>query len=269
MIFSIVTPSLNCGEFIRNNFASIHQQGFGPNELEHWVIDGGSSDGTVAILKAEPNVKWISEPDKGLSDAVNKGIQRAKGEWIIWLNADDLLADSALNIFLEYARKHPEVKMFEGAQTYLGYDDMPEQTVPGSAHRLDDILGTETGMNQASLFVHREVYQKVGLLNVNIRYAMDYEWLVRAAHHFECVPIKEVLTFYRRRPGSIMDAHMVKHFQTFLDVRRRYNQPRFCRAEFRILFYIYTDRLRKIRWLRKQVRQVKGLFGAAPLHPMH
>jgi len=267
MIFSIVTPSLNCGEFIRNNFASIHQQGFGPNELEHWVIDGGSSDGTLAILKAQPNVKWISEPDKGLSDAVNKGIQRAKGDWIIWLNADDFLADGALKTFLEYTRRYPDVRIFCGDETVLRYDGTAEHTLRGWDYNLGDLLGMETGMNQASTFVHREVYEKVGLLDVSIRYAMDYEWLVRAMHHYKCVPIPQVLTFYLRRRGSIMDANMVKHFETFLAVRRKYNRPRWSRAEFRILFYIYSEPLRRIRWLRRFVRQVKGLFGRRPLHP--
>jgi glycosyltransferase involved in cell wall biosynthesis len=267
MLFSVVTPSLNCGKYIQNNFASVRKQGFGPDDLEHWVIDGGSRDDTLAILKAEPNVKWISEPDKGLSDAVNKGIHRAKGEWIIWLNADDFLADGALKTFLEYTRRYPDIRVFEGGETYLRYDGTVEQTVAGSDHPLEKILGTETSMNQASTFVHREVYQKAGLLDVSVRYAMDYEWLARAMHHYECVPIKEVLTFYRRRQGSIMDAHVVDHFQTFLAVRRRFNQPRLSRAEFRIRFYIYTEPLRRVRWLRRLVRRIKGMFGSVPLHP--
>jgi glycosyltransferase involved in cell wall biosynthesis len=268
MLFSIVTPCLNCKDFIANNLTSVRQQGYGPDDLEQWVIDGGSADGTLDVLKSAPDVKWISERDKGLSDAVNKGIQKAQGEWIIWLNADDLLADDALKTFLEYTRRHPEIRVFEGSQTYLRYDGTPEQTVPGSAHRLEDILGMETGMNQASLFVHREVYEKVGLLDAENRYTMDYEWLVRAMHHYQCVPIPHVLTYYRRRKGSITDVHLKRQFDDFLAIRRRYHQPRLCRAEFRILFYIYTDRLRKVSWLRRGVRHVKGLFGMKPLHPM-
>ena len=267
MIFSIITPSLNCGDFISKNFASIRQQGFGPDELEHWVIDGGSTDGTLDILKANPTVKWISEPDKGLSDAVNKGIQRAAGDWIIWLNADDFLADNALKTFVEYTRKNPDVRVFSGDETVLRYDESVEQTLRGWDYNLKDLLGSRTEMNQASTFVHREVYQKVGLLDISIRFAMDYEWLVRAMHHYRCVPIPQVLTFYRRRQGSIMDAHMVKHFDTFLAARRKYNCSRWSRAEFRIRFFIYTDFLRRIPWFRRRVRQIKGLFGNAPLHP--
>ena len=267
MLFSIITPSLNCGSFISNNFNSIRKQGFGPDELEHWVIDGGSTDGTLDILKREPGVKWISEGDKGLSDAVNKGIQRATGDWIIWLNADDFLADDALKIFVEHTRKHPDVRVFSGDQTILRYDGSVEQTPKGWDYNLNDLLGVKTDVNQASTFVHREVYQKVGLLDVSIRYAMDYEWTVRAMHHYRCAAIPHVLTFYRRRQGSLMDAHMAKHFETFLAVRRKYNRPRLSRADFRIRFYLCTEPLRRIRWLRHMVRKAKKLCGVPPLHP--
>jgi glycosyltransferase involved in cell wall biosynthesis len=267
MLFSIVTPSLNCRDYISTNITSVRKQGFGPDQLEHWVIDGGSTDDTLDILKGAHDTKWISEPDKGLSDAVNKGIQRAAGDWIIWLNADDYLADNALAIFLEYARRHPDIRIFCGDETILRYDGSVEQTVPGWDYNLKDLLGIKTGMNQAATFVHREVYQKVGLLDVSVRDAMDYEWLVRAMHHYRCVPIRRVLAFYRRRSGSIIDANAVNFFKTFLALRRKYNKPRLSGAEFRIRFYIYTDWLRRIPWSRRFVRRIRGLFGKAPLHP--
>ena len=155
MLFSIVTPSLNCKDFITDNIASVRKQGFGPDELEHWVIDGGSTDGTLDILARETDVKWISEPDKGLSDAVNKGIERAAGEWILWLNADDYLADNALKTLIEYARKYPDIRVFCGDETVLRYDGTVEQTLQGWDYSLEGLLGTRTSMNQASTFVHR------------------------------------------------------------------------------------------------------------------
>jgi glycosyltransferase involved in cell wall biosynthesis len=268
MLFSIVTPSLNCRDFILENIKSVRKQGFADDQIEHWIIDGGSNDGTMEMLQSEPGIKWISEPDRGLSDAVNKGLERAAGDWIVWLNADDFLADNALNIFLEYVRKHPGTRVFCGDQTILRYNGTVEQTVAGWDYNLKDLLGTRTGMNQASTFVHREVYAKVGLLDVSNRYAMDYEWLVRAMHHYQCVPIPQVLTYYRRRQGSIMDVHMRQQFEVFLAVRRKYHQPYLSSAELWIRFYIYTDWLRKIRWFRRLVRQIKGIFGKRSLHPI-
>src|SRR5205823_1317936 len=99
-------------------------------------------------------------------------------------------------------------------------------------------------------------------------YAMDYEWLVRAMHHYQCQPIPHVLSYSRRRKGSITDLHMAKQFKEFLRQRRKYGRPFLSRAELAIRFYIYTDWLRQISWLRRVVRKVKGLFGKEPLHPL-
>ncbi len=268
MIFSVVTPSLNCKEFILRNIESVRAQGFGPDEVEHWVIDGGSTDGTIELLKAQKDIKWISEPDKGLSDAVNKGIQRSKGEWIIWLNADDYLAPNAFRAFLQYKKDYPDIKIFCGELAILRYDGTLEQIYPAWDYNLNDLLGKRTGINQASTFIHREVFEKVGLLDVNDRYTMDYEFLVRAMHHYKCVPINHVLAYYQRRKGSITHSHLEKQFENFLKIRRRYNQPIFSQAEFRIRFYIYTDWLRQIKPVRKAVRFVKRMVGKEPLHPM-
>ena len=268
MIFSVITPSFNCKDFILENTESVRSQGMSPEQLEHWVIDGGSTDGTVEILKETEGVKWISERDQGLSDAVNKGIQRAKGDWIIWLNADDLLAKDSCKVFLEYAAKNPQIRIFAGDLVFLREDGMSEQTVKGWDYNLHDLLGTRTGMNQPSTFVHREVYEKVGLLDVSNRCAMDYEWLVRAMHHYSCVPIPQVLSYSRRRKGSITNTQMAGQFKEFLRQRRKYGKPFLSRAEFQIRFFIYTDWLRQMPRLRRTVRRVKRLFGKEPLHPM-
>jgi len=268
MIFTVVTPSFNCGEYLLGNLDSVRRQGLGPGELEHWVIDGASTDGTVELLRQQPDIRWISEPDRGLSDAVNKGIQRAKGDWIIWLNADDFLAPDALQVFLKQVRNHPQIRIFCGHLTILRYDGTVEESVPAWDYNLKDLLGTRTGINQSSTFIHREAYEKVGLLDVSDRYTMDYEWLVRAMHHYQCVPIPHVLTFYRRRRGSITDANLVRQFENFLAIRRRYGQPRLCRAEFRIRFFLYTDWLRRNRWLRRGVRRIKRIVGREPAHPI-
>ena len=269
MLFTVVTPSLNCRDYILKNIESVRRQGFGPDQLEHRVVDGGSSDGTLEILKQQKDLSWTSEPDKGLSDAVNKGIKSARGSWIVWLNADDFLEDNALNVFLNYARQNPQIRVFSGGVAILRYDGSLEQIFPGWDYNLKDLLGLRTGINQASTIVHREVYQNVGLLDVSDRYTMDYEWVIRAMHQYQCMPIPHVLTSYQRRKGSITDAHLVKQYVRFLELRRQYGRPRLCRAEFRIRFFIYTQWLRQIHWVRRVVREIKGMFGCKPLHPMH
>jgi glycosyltransferase involved in cell wall biosynthesis len=267
-LFSIITPTLNCGRFLPRNLASIRSQGLPAEEIEHWVIDGGSKDGTVEFLREQSDVRFISEEDQGLSDAVNKGIQRATGQWIIWLNADDELAPNALKTFKDALTHHPEARLFCGGQKIFGYDGQLERTDPGWDYNVEELLGTRTSIIQASTFAHRSVYEKVGLLKVDFRRAMDYEWTVRAAREFRCQPLPDILTHYHRRPGSIMDANMAGFFREFLRVRRTYHLSRLGPGELRIRFYLATEPLRQIQWLRRCVRSVKRIHGCEPAHPV-
>lgn len=250
------------------NINSVRAQGIPPSDLEHWIIDGGSTDQTIEILKREHDIKWISEPDNGLSDAVNKGIRRAKGEWIIWLNSDDELAPRSLEGFLRESRAHPDTRVFCGAQKVFGYTGELESVVLAWDYNLNDLLGRRTAINQASTFVHRQVYETVGLLDTDERFAMDYEWMVRAMHRFKCRPIDVVLTHYHRRPGSIMDAGIAGQHRAFLKLRREYGRSRWDLAELRWRFYVATEFLRRIAWLRRAVRALKRVFGRAPSHPV-
>lgn len=268
ILFTVVTPALNCADFIRRNIESVRRQGVPPDQLEHWVIDGGSSDGTVDILRSTPGVRWISEPDKGLSDAVNKGLVRAQGEWVAWLNADDELYPGALSTVLDWASRHPDVDIFCGDEIILGYDGTQEQIIKGRPYTYDELLGREPGINQASTFLRRRLVGEIGLLDPAIREAMDYEWLVRATRVAKCVYIPQVLSVYHRRAGSIMDSRMADHFRTFRAVRRKHHRRRTERLEWFSLYYIWTDSLRRVRWLRRVVRFAKRLTGWEPLHPL-
>jgi glycosyltransferase involved in cell wall biosynthesis len=257
ILFTIVTPTLNGQPFLEGNIQSLKEQGIPPDQIEHWVIDGGSTDGTLDILRGQSYSKWISEPDRGLSDAVNKGIQRATGPWILWLNADDRFARGALKTFLSYAEKHPEIRLFCGDELVLRYDGSAERRVRGRKYTFEEMVSRSPSMNQASTFVHRDVYAKVGLLDVQIKYAMDYEWLVRALREFECVYIPETLSIYQRREGSIMDANMAAHYRTFQRVRRKYGRSIWEPLEWKILFFLWTDPLRRKPRLRRLVRRLK------------
>src|SRR5437588_11464329 len=153
MLISIVTPSLNCGRYLLRNINSVRQQNIDPKELEHWIIDGSANDETIDILREQKDVKWISEPDKGLSDAVNKGIRLSQGEWIVWLNADDELAPGALQAFAAARQRWPDSFIFVGAQKIFSYDGTVEYVAEPWDYRIDELLGLHTAINQASTFV--------------------------------------------------------------------------------------------------------------------
>lgn len=266
--FTIVTPAFNCRSFLPRNIASVRAQELVAGQVEHWIIDGGSKDGTVEYLQQQREIKFISEPDRGLSHAVNKGLQRAQGEWIIWLNADDALAENALKQFLTVLPTFPDTYVFCGAQNVLGYDGRLERVSEPWDYNLRDLLGSRTAIVQASTIVHRSVYERVGLLDESYRYAMDYEWTVRAMHHFRCQPLAMVLTQYHRRLGSITDAGMANACRDMLRVRRKYKRGFFEWGEWRLRLYIWTEPLRRIGWLRRIVRKLGARAGREPLHPI-
>ncbi len=103
MDFTIITPSLNYGRFLNDCLASVAGQA--GVTFEHLVFDAGSIDESAEVAACFPHVTWIQEPDRGMSDAINKGFDRAKGEWVIWVNADDRLKPGALGEMLETLRR--------------------------------------------------------------------------------------------------------------------------------------------------------------------
>ena len=96
MKLSILTPSYNQGDFIEKNINSVMNQDW--DDIEHIILDGGSTDNTLSILKKYPHLKWVSEPDEGQADALNKGLQMASGDIVGWINSDDYYE---ANIFRE------------------------------------------------------------------------------------------------------------------------------------------------------------------------
>ena len=174
---SIVTPSYNQGTFIERTIHSVLDQGI-PG-LEYIVVDGGSRDDTVDILKRyDDRIDWTSALDNGQADAVNKGIRRARGEIIGWLNSDDIYYDGALAAVLDYFKAHPEVDILYGDAHHIDAEDRiiePYYTEDWDYERLQDICF----ICQPSVFFRRRLVDRVGLLDDRLQYCMDYEYWLR------------------------------------------------------------------------------------------
>jgi glycosyltransferase involved in cell wall biosynthesis len=117
MDFTIITPSYNYGHYIRECLASVESQTGAT--YEHLVIDGCSTDDTRDVVKKFPFVRFLSEPDQGMSDAINKGFRLAKGEWVMWLNADDRLKPGALEALKQFVNSRPEADVVYGAWDFI------------------------------------------------------------------------------------------------------------------------------------------------------
>ncbi|MBK9928218.1 MAG: glycosyltransferase [Anaerolineales bacterium] len=177
-LVSIVTPSLNQSKFIQATIESILSQDY-PN-LEYWVIDGGSNDGTIEILKSYgERIHWLSEPDDGQSQAVNKGWRLAKGNILGWVNADDLLKPFAVRNAVEALLATPSIGAVYGRTNYIDEQGKFIQNYPVQSFNYEAFVrDTENFIPQPSVFTHRNVLERTGFLNEKLHYVMDYDlWL--------------------------------------------------------------------------------------------
>ncbi len=190
---SIVTPSLNQGRFIREAIQSVLSQGY--PHLEYRVVDGGSTDGTLEVLRSYgQQLTWTSEPDAGQSDAIVKGFARSNGEILGWLNADDVLAPGAVERAALELERSPEVGLVYGRGVIL--DERGAETGPFveiEPFNLWRLLYTLDYVLQPAAFFRRSAYDQAGGLDPDLRWAMDWDLWLRLAGVAEVGFVDQVL----------------------------------------------------------------------------
>ena len=192
-LVSIVTPTLNQGRFIEATIRSIKGQRY--RHFEHIVVDGGSTDETLEILRRHEGtypMRWISEPDHGMYDAVNKGIRLAKGEILAYLNSDDLYFPWTLEAAVDVLRADPTPDLvFGDAVTVLdGTCAQRIALLPPFDRRTLLITGS---LMQPAVFWRRRLVERIGLLDVSFRYVGDLDYWLRATEQGIARHIDEVL----------------------------------------------------------------------------
>jgi glycosyltransferase involved in cell wall biosynthesis len=179
---SIITPSLNQGQFIERAINSVLDQEY--ENLEYIIVDGGSIDGSTEVIERYRDrlAWWVSEPDRGQSDALNKGLRHATGEWVAYINSDDYYLPGAFDAAvsaLETTRSHWVV----GACRYVDTDDrLSTLWIPDLPRRGRHwwLLGP-WGVPQAATFWRRELFQNHGTFREDMHYVFDTEYGLRLA----------------------------------------------------------------------------------------
>ena len=199
---SIITPSLNQGRFIEQTIQTVLSQETAGRELEYLVVDGGSQDETLQVLgRFGDRLRWISEPDRGQADAVNKGLRTTSGDVIGWLNSDDVYYAGAVRAACDFLDAHPSVDVVYGdAQTI---DDRGIAIGPYPTETFDPRRLEETCyLCQPAVFFRRSVVQRFGVLDERLHFVLDYEyWLRLAQGGATFARIPQVLAGWRLYPG--------------------------------------------------------------------
>jgi len=178
-LVSIITPSYNQARFLEATLRSVLDQDY--PRLEYIVVDGGSSDGSLEILRRYETrlAAWVSEPDRGQTDAINKGLALASGDILAYLNSDDTYSPGAVAEAVRYLQAHPEVGMVHGGAFYIGADGRPVARFPSAPTNHRDLRRGAPKIAQQAAFFRAAVWKLVGPLDASFFYAMDYDLWVR------------------------------------------------------------------------------------------
>lgn len=185
-MISVITPVYNGASFIEACIKVVIEQNC--SDFEHIIVDGGSQDNTVEIIKqyAEkyPHIRWISEADQGQSDAMNKGIKMAKGDIIAILNVDDYYEPNVFNRVLEIYRKYPKLDLVVANCNILGSNNKLLSIQKPSKLSLYDFLKpcltNPIPANPSAYFYRKSLHEKVGYYQIEDHYSMDTDFLLRA-----------------------------------------------------------------------------------------
>lgn len=204
-LISIVTPVLNGARFLPETLASVRGQDH--PRVEHIVVDGGSTDGTMDLLREAPGIRWVSEPDRGLYDAVNKGLRMAEGDILAYQNADDrYVLPDAVSCAVDHMRGHPEIDVVYGDYRLIDEEGRDLGTRRVTARSFDRRRLERTSfVPPHSAFVRRAVVVEAGhWLDPELRFAGDWDWflgMAQAGRSFLALP--QVLSEFRVHPRSV------------------------------------------------------------------
>jgi glycosyltransferase involved in cell wall biosynthesis len=205
-LVSIVTPTFGRAELLRHTMASVRGQFY--RNIEHIVVDGGSTDGTVDLLRASEGtypLRWVSEPDEGMYQAVNKGLRMASGDILAYLNSDDLYLPWTVEAVVDAFRRRADAGFVYGDVLVVDDADGRADIAFQLPFDLDHVRRVGF-LGQPAVFWRREAYEAVGPFDERLRYVADCDYWMRAGRTQRFVKVDEVLAVERNHGATLREA---------------------------------------------------------------
>lgn len=238
MDFTIITPSLNYGRFLGDCLESVATQE--QVTLEHLVLDGGSTDQSATVAAGFPHATWLQAPDKGMSDAINKGFDRAQGDWVMWLNADDRLKPGALGAMLSrLSQSRADVVYGDWDFVNESGEHLRHVFAPGWSRFIH--IHHHCAIGSTAAFYRRATTLAMGhRLREDFRYVMDGEFYARldaAGKVFEKVSV--TVADFRMHGENASQRHLARtrDLDSILAAERQHVESRAIRRAYGITLF--------------------------------
>ncbi len=253
-LVSIVTPSLNQAQFLEQTILSVLGQDY--PHIEYLIVDGGSTDGSVEIIQryAPRLAWWVSEADRGQTDAINKGFSHTQGEILAWLNSDDTYQPEAVSQAVDYLQSHPEAGMVYGDANLIDASGDIIGKFPARQTDYRRLCRGYVHIPQQASFFRASLWKQVGPLDPSFYFAMDYDLWIRLARISELHYRPDLLANFRLHGSGKSVVADNRCWPEMLRVHYRDGGSRFSRlvikAKLRPLIYAWMPLRLKV-WLRR------------------
>lgn len=255
-VVSIVTPSFNQAHFLEETIQSVLSQNY--PQIEYMIVDGGSTDGSVEIINHYQDrlAWWVSEPDRGQTDAINKGFARAHGEILAWINSDDTYQPGAIAEAVNFLETYPEVGMVYGDANLVDGSGMILGKFPARQTDYRQLRGGYVHIPQQAAFFRSDLWRRVGPLDPSFYFAMDYDLWVRLAKITTLKYLPRLWANFRLHGQGKSVASDDRCYPEMLRVHYREGGGRFSRLYLKAAIrpWIYSWMPMRIKiWLRKMI----------------
>jgi len=220
---TVITPSFNQAEFLERTIKSVIDENY-PN-LEYIIMDGGSTDGSVEIIKKYEKylTYWVSEKDNGQSHAINKGLKMARGDWVAWQNSDDIYYPGVFTAVAKAAKAYPKAGLIIGDMYLIDENDKIIRDMHYVSPSYQAMVAEGMVLSNQAAFWRREVHDAIGMMDESLHLGFDFDWFLRLTKNVQAISVNRCLGAFRIHGMAKTQKMPTKNAEIHKMIRERHN----------------------------------------------